>query len=49
MDLLEPFKLHIGNKTVESFVNFESALNDIQKVRVFRLAIFYVPTSPTCC
>ncbi len=29
VDLLEPFKVHIDNKTFESFVNFESARNDI--------------------
>ncbi len=30
---------HIGNKTFKSFVDFESALNDFQNVRVILLAV----------
>ncbi len=39
MNLLESFKSHIGNKTFKRFVEFESALNDFQKVRVVSLAV----------
>ncbi len=39
MNFLVSFKSHIGNKTFKRFVDFESALNDFQKVRVILLAV----------
>ncbi len=39
MNLLESYKSHIDNKTFKSFVDFESALNNFQKVRVILRAV----------
>ncbi len=39
VNLLESFKSNIGNKTFKRFVDFESALNDFQRVCIFLLAV----------
>ncbi len=42
MNLLESFKSHISNKVFLSFVDFESALNDFQNVRVILLVVIVI-------
>ncbi len=43
MDLLGPFKVHIGSKAFESFAAFESALDDFQKVDLLRVNLMCRP------